>query len=91
MSFEIEDLDILIDEIKRLQEENETLVKDNRELRDLCCFLDDVRRQFKRLFKEWQKNVSHSIHILLYLPLLAKPSQDVILPTTPHPINRARR
>ena len=29
--------------------------RDNQELRDLCCFLDDDRQKGKRLAREWQK------------------------------------
>lgn len=30
------------------------LVKENQELRDLCCFLDDERKKSRRLAHEWQ-------------------------------------
>ena len=41
--------------IAQLKEQNARLAQDNRELRDLCCFLDDDRQKGKRLAREWQK------------------------------------
>lgn len=42
-------------EIRGLKENNQQLQKDNQELRDLCCFLDDDRQTGRKLAKEWQK------------------------------------
>lgn len=38
-----------------LKEVNHKLQDDNRELRDLCCFLDDDRQKGKRVSREWQR------------------------------------
>ena len=48
-------LDQCLEQIAQLQEQNEKLAQDNKELRDLCCFLDDDRQKGKRLAREWQK------------------------------------
>ncbi|XP_026752163.2 coiled-coil domain-containing protein 85C-B [Galleria mellonella] len=45
----------LLDEIKALKEANRRLSEDNRELRDLCCFLDDDRQKGRKLAREWQR------------------------------------
>lgn len=45
----------LLDELKALKEENRHLAEDNRELRDLCCFLDDDRQKGRKLAREWQR------------------------------------
>ncbi|XP_072030928.1 coiled-coil domain-containing protein 85C-like isoform X2 [Amphiura filiformis] len=42
-------------EIRSLRETNQQLQKDNQELKDLCCFLDDDRQKGRKLSKEWQK------------------------------------
>lgn len=42
-------------EIRSLRETNQQLIKDNQELKDLCCFLDDDRQKGRKLTKEWQK------------------------------------
>ncbi|KJH50330.1 hypothetical protein DICVIV_03524 [Dictyocaulus viviparus] len=44
-----------VNEIRMLKEENKRLTAANKELRDLCCFLDDDRLKIRRLAKEWQK------------------------------------
>ncbi|CAD6193925.1 unnamed protein product [Caenorhabditis auriculariae] len=44
-----------VNEIRMLKEENKKLLKANKELRDLCCFLDDDRQKTRRLAREWQK------------------------------------
>ena len=48
-------LDECLQNITELQEQNNRLLQDNKELRDLCCFLDDDRQKGKRLAREWQK------------------------------------
>jgi|FrelakmetLWP11LW_1041352.scaffolds.fasta_scaffold89160_1 FtsZ-binding cell division protein ZapB len=53
-----------LDEIERLKDENQSLAKDNKELRDLCCFLDDDRQKSKRLAREWQKFGKHTAKIM---------------------------
>ena len=57
-------VDFYVDEIERLKEENRTLAKDNQELRDLCCFLDDDRQKSKRLAREWQKFGKHTAKVM---------------------------
>ena len=44
-----------LEKIAELKEQNDRLNQDNKELRDLCCFLDDDRQKGKRLAREWQK------------------------------------
>ena len=44
-----------LEKLAELKEQNERLNQDNKELRDLCCFLDDDRQKGKRLAREWQK------------------------------------
>ena len=44
-----------LEKIAELKEQNSRLNQDNKELRDLCCFLDDDRQKGKRLAREWQK------------------------------------
>jgi len=48
-------LDNCLRSIALLREQNSRLTRDNQELRDLCCFLDDDRQKGKRLAREWQK------------------------------------
>uniref|UniRef100_A0A914VMT8 Coiled-coil domain-containing protein 85A n=1 Tax=Plectus sambesii TaxID=2011161 RepID=A0A914VMT8_9BILA len=42
-------------EIRLVKEENKRLKTENKELRDLCCFLDDDRQRTRRLSREWQR------------------------------------
>ena len=44
-----------LEKIAELKEQNDRFNQDNKELRDLCCFLDDDRQKGKRLAREWQK------------------------------------
>ncbi|VDD94919.1 unnamed protein product [Enterobius vermicularis] len=44
-----------ISEVRTLKEELKKLRESNKELRDLCCFLDDDRQKTRRLSREWQK------------------------------------
>ncbi|XP_038600203.1 coiled-coil domain-containing protein 85C isoform X2 [Tachyglossus aculeatus] len=48
-------LQLHLHEIRGLKEVNRRLQDDNRELRDLCCFLDDDRQQGRRVGREWQR------------------------------------
>ncbi|XP_067632357.1 probable serine/threonine-protein kinase MARK-A [Eurosta solidaginis] len=45
----------LINELRVLKEQNQRLLDDNQELRDLCCFLDDDRQKGRKLAREWQR------------------------------------
>ena len=64
MDFEDGRLQSYLDEIEHLKEENQSLAKDNKELRDLCCFLDDDRQKSKRLAREWQKFGEHTAKVM---------------------------
>ncbi|EGT46997.1 hypothetical protein CAEBREN_02019 [Caenorhabditis brenneri] len=44
-----------VNEIRMLKEDNKKLAVSNKELRDLCCFLDDDRQKTRKLAREWQK------------------------------------
>ncbi|CAB3397706.1 unnamed protein product [Caenorhabditis bovis] len=44
-----------VNEIRMLKDENKKMQLSNKELRDLCCFLDDDRQKTRRLAREWQK------------------------------------
>lgn len=46
------------------QDINQKLQEDNRELRDLCCFLDDDRQKGKRVSREWQRLGRYSASIM---------------------------
>ena len=48
-------LDHCLRSLALLRDQNGRLLRDNAELRDLCCFLDDDRQKGKRLAREWQK------------------------------------
>uniref|UniRef100_A0A1B0C569 Uncharacterized protein n=1 Tax=Glossina palpalis gambiensis TaxID=67801 RepID=A0A1B0C569_9MUSC len=48
-------LQSLITELRALKEQNQRLMDDNQELRDLCCFLDDDRQKGRKLAREWQR------------------------------------
>lgn len=45
----------LLGELRALRDANRRLADDNRELRDLCCFLDDDRQKGRKLAREWQR------------------------------------
>lgn len=42
-------------EIRCLREQNQKLLSENEELRDLCCYLDGGRQKEQRTVEEWQK------------------------------------
>ncbi|GAV00191.1 hypothetical protein RvY_11075 [Ramazzottius varieornatus] len=48
-------LQLHLAEVRGLREVNQALQKDNQELRDLSCFLDDDRLKARKIAKEWQK------------------------------------
>ncbi|KAK5982934.1 hypothetical protein GCK32_009778 [Trichostrongylus colubriformis] len=53
-----------VNEIRMLKEDNKKLTGANKELRDLCCFLDDDRQKTRRLAKEWQKFGRYTTHVM---------------------------
>ncbi|KAK0412283.1 hypothetical protein QR680_006128 [Steinernema hermaphroditum] len=53
-----------LNEIGLLKEEVRNLRKGNKELRDLCCFLDDDRQKSRKLAKEWQKFANYTSHLM---------------------------
>ncbi|XP_028829229.1 coiled-coil domain containing 85A, like isoform X2 [Denticeps clupeoides] len=73
-------LQLHLSEIRGLKEVNQKLQDDNRELRDLCCFLDDDRQKGKRVSREWQRLGRYSASIMrkevsLYLQKLKELEQ----------------
>ncbi|XP_030637704.1 coiled-coil domain containing 85A, like [Chanos chanos] len=57
-------LQLHLSEIRGLKDVNQKLQEDNRELRDLCCFLDDDRQKGKRVSREWQRLGRYSASIM---------------------------
>ncbi|XP_060907237.1 coiled-coil domain containing 85A, like isoform X2 [Labrus mixtus] len=57
-------LQLHLNEIRGLKDINQKLQEDNRELRDLCCFLDDDRQKGKRVSREWQRLGRYSASIM---------------------------
>ncbi|CAI4223991.1 unnamed protein product [Auanema sp. JU1783] len=53
-----------INEIRMMKEENKKVAQSNKELRDLCCFLDDDRQKARRLAREWQKFGKYTSHVM---------------------------
>uniref|UniRef100_A0A8C6WX99 Coiled-coil domain containing 85A, like n=1 Tax=Neogobius melanostomus TaxID=47308 RepID=A0A8C6WX99_9GOBI len=73
-------LQLHLNEIRGLKDINQKLQEDNRELRDLCCFLDDDRQKGKRVSREWQRLGRYSASIMrkevtLYLQKLKELEQ----------------
>ncbi|XP_012696408.2 coiled-coil domain containing 85A, like [Clupea harengus] len=73
-------LQLHLNEIRGLKDVNQKLQEDNRELRDLCCFLDDDRQKSKRVSREWQRLGRYSASIMrkevtLYLQKLKELEQ----------------
>jgi len=48
-------VDMHLNEIRMLKEEIKSLRASNRQLQDMCCFLDEDRQKTRQLSKEWQK------------------------------------
>uniref|UniRef100_A0A3Q4AXX8 Uncharacterized protein n=1 Tax=Mola mola TaxID=94237 RepID=A0A3Q4AXX8_MOLML len=57
-------LQLHLNEIRGLKDVNQKLQEDNRELRDLCCFLDDDRQKGKRVSREWQRLGRYSASVM---------------------------
>ncbi|KHJ92946.1 hypothetical protein OESDEN_07152 [Oesophagostomum dentatum] len=53
-----------VNEIRMLKEDNKKLTATNKELRDLCCYLDDDRQKTRRLAREWQKFGRYSNQVM---------------------------
>lgn len=53
-----------INEVRALKEELGKLQASNKELRDLCCFLDEDRQKTRRLSREWQKFGRYTCEIM---------------------------
>lgn len=51
-------------EARRVQIENDRLTKENGEMRDLCCYLDEDRAKTRKLCKEWQKFARHTAKLM---------------------------
>ena len=73
-----ERLQSCLNEIELLKNENVSLSKDNKELRDLCCFLDDDRQKSKRLAREWQKFGKHTAKVMRQEVSESHPSQEYV-------------
>ncbi|XP_071510589.1 coiled-coil domain-containing protein 85C-A-like [Diadema antillarum] len=48
-------LQLKTNELQHIKAENQKLLSDNQELRDLCCFLDDDRQKGRKMSTEWQR------------------------------------
>uniref|UniRef100_A0A7N4NP40 Coiled-coil domain containing 85B n=1 Tax=Sarcophilus harrisii TaxID=9305 RepID=A0A7N4NP40_SARHA len=57
---EAEKLAALVQRGRLMQEVNRRLQDENRELRDLCCFLDHERQKGRRVAREWQLFGAHA-------------------------------
>ncbi len=57
-------MEIYLHEIRVLQELNKGLQNDLNELRELCCYLDDDRRNCRRVAKEWQKFGRYTVTVM---------------------------
>ena len=53
-----------LEEIRNLNELNENYDHEIQELRDLTCFLDDDRKKYKKMAKEWQKFGRHMLTVV---------------------------
>ncbi|CAJ0929642.1 unnamed protein product, partial [Mesorhabditis belari] len=53
-----------VNEIKMLKNEVKMLNAQNKELRELCCFLDEDRKKSKQLGKEWHKLGKYTSHLM---------------------------
>ncbi|VDM77483.1 unnamed protein product, partial [Strongylus vulgaris] len=58
------DFQMHVNEIRMLKEDNKKLTTTNKELRDLCCYLDDDRQKTRRLAREWQKFGRYSSQVM---------------------------
>ncbi len=59
-----ERMEIYLHEIRVLQDLNKGLQNDINELRELCCYLDDDRRNCRRVAKEWQKFGRYTVTVM---------------------------
>ncbi|XP_062892373.1 coiled-coil domain-containing protein 85B [Mobula hypostoma] len=51
-------------EVRELKAVNRRLQEENRQLSELCCFLDNDRLKAKRLAREWQQLGRHAVRVL---------------------------
>ena len=57
-------METYLHEIHILNELNKGLKTDLNEMRDLCCYLDDDRRNCKRIAKEWQRFGRYTVTVM---------------------------
>lgn len=55
----MKDLNFNLASIQQLKQQNQQLMQDNNELRDLCCYLDDERTRARTIAHEWSSFGSH--------------------------------
>ncbi|XP_004205873.1 uncharacterized protein LOC100203232 isoform X1 [Hydra vulgaris] len=53
-----------LEEIRNLKESKHLIEREAKELRDLCCLLDDERKKCRQLAKEWQRFGRHSVSVM---------------------------
>ena len=51
-------------ELRQLKDINKKLANDNKQLQDLCCYLDNDRLEGRKLAKEWQKFGKYSANVV---------------------------
>ncbi|KAK5856971.1 hypothetical protein PBY51_010245 [Eleginops maclovinus] len=57
-------LQVHLHEIRSLKEANQKLHRENQELRELCCFLDDDRQKGRKVSREWQRFGRYTASVL---------------------------
>src|SRR5262245_7272207 len=53
--YDVENFQMHLGEIRLLKEELRKTQNENREIKEMCCFLDEDRQRTRTLSREWQK------------------------------------
>ena len=59
-----ERIDTHLREVQILEEHNRSLQADLSELRELCCYLDDDRKKYRQVAKEWQRFGRYTVTVM---------------------------
>ena len=60
----MKDLNSNLAALQQLKQQNQQLLQDNNELRDLCCYLDDERARARTIAQEWSSFGSHMSKVM---------------------------
>ena len=70
-------LQVHMSEIRQLHGDKHRLAGENRELRELACFLDDERHKAKKMSKDWQRFGRHANIVMKQVGIRSEQTTEI--------------